>query len=409
MSGFSEPQGNGSLLLAFKSQKNSILVIGSNTVAATRIFSALDADYSVFLLDTPGSDPCSEIKYRIDKGQIEKFDWDKLFTPNVTPSLSEAIVDLLHQHRNISLVCVADTSIREGPGRRTSPSAKQISEACHQCRVPVNITDMPDLCSFTFPTSHRFSDPQTGQMTPLQLSVTTNGKGCRLGGRLKRELISRLPKDAGAAVVKIGQLRELAQQLDDAEGYRIESTSSFLHASSSLSPNEPAVSCASAASHADRARRRMRWVAQISEFWQIERLASLSTNEMNTLLHEKHQNILSDVANTSSYSNSHHGLDIQVSDFGRRGKIYLVGSGVGHPSLLTVAAHELLSRTATLVLSDKLVPSAILDLVSKDVRVVIARKFPGNADEAQNELMNLAVDGALKGEIVVRVSGLIYG
>lgn len=68
-----------------------------------------------------------------------------------------------------------------------------------------------------------------------------------------------------------------------------------------------------------------------------------------------------------------------------------------------MAAHRLLTQSATLILSDKLVPQEILALIPKHIPLTIAKKFPGNAEGAQNELMDLAYDGALRGEVVVRL------
>lgn len=87
----------------------------------------------------------------------------------------------------------------------------------------------------------------------------------------------------------------------------------------------------------------------------------------------------------------------------KKGKIFLLGSGPGSPALLTMAAHTLLTKHATLILSDKLVPSEILALIPSSIPLIIAKKFPGNAEGAQNELMDLAYQGALKGEVVVRL------
>ena len=86
-----------------------------------------------------------------------------------------------------------------------------------------------------------------------------------------------------------------------------------------------------------------------------------------------------------------------------RGRIFLLGSGPGSPALLTRAAHALLTSRATLILSDKLVPPEILALIPKHIPLTIAKKFPGNAEGAQNELMDLAYEGAMRGETVVRL------
>lgn len=161
----------------------------------------------------------------------------------------------------------------------------------------------------------------------------------------------------------------------------------------------------------------MRWVAQVSEYWPISRLARMSDTEMAGVL-DGEQGLTGStnghtVATTNhvqphpgdSEVNSIHSL--ALSPITPKGRILLVGSGPGHPSLLTIATHDALTKHADLVLSDKLVPAAVLALVPEHVEVRIARKFPGNADGAQNELMEAAVEAARRGLTVVRVSGLL--
>jgi uroporphyrin-III C-methyltransferase len=136
----------------------------------------------------------------------------------------------------------------------------------------------------------------------------------------------------------------------------------------------------------------------------LNKLASLTDSEMeeilldNQLANEVDQPPSSPTPD-QQLPNSRHEIALRPT----KGKIYLVGSGPGHPSLLTVAARDILTNSATVVLSDKLVPASVLELIPKSVRVVIARKFPGNADGAQSELMDMGIEAALKGETVVRV------
>ncbi|MGB0648389.1 MAG: SAM-dependent methyltransferase, partial [Bradymonadia bacterium] len=83
-----------------------------------------------------------------------------------------------------------------------------------------------------------------------------------------------------------------------------------------------------------------------------------------------------------------------------RGRVTLVGAGPGDPDLLTIAAIDALSA-ADLVVADRLVPKAIMDLVSCELR--IARKWRGRADAAQDELNQWVLDGARAGKQVVRL------
>jgi uroporphyrin-III C-methyltransferase len=149
----------------------------------------------------------------------------------------------------------------------------------------------------------------------------------------------------------------------------------------------------------DRDRRRMKWVAQISEYWPLSRLANMSKEEMEDVLTSNAESATPPSA--SIPLPSIHTLSLSPPK--SIGRILLVGSGPGHPALLTRATHSALTEHAQLVLSDKLVPAAVLALIPAHVEVRIARKFPGNADGAQHELMLAAVDAAQRGLTVVRV------
>jgi uroporphyrin-III C-methyltransferase len=141
----------------------------------------------------------------------------------------------------------------------------------------------------------------------------------------------------------------------------------------------------------------MRWVAQISEYWPISKLASMTKPEMQQILAGENMSAATSQEGSEHLSSRHFG------QFPKTGRILLVGSGPGHPSLLTVATHTALTQQAEFVLSDKLVPDAVLALIPKHVHVRIARKFPGNADGAQMEMMEAAVEAAKRGLTVVRV------
>ena len=145
----------------------------------------------------------------------------------------------------------------------------------------------------------------------------------------------------------------------------------------------------------------MRWVAQLSEYWPISKLASMTMSEMQQILAGE------TMPTATTHQDSEHLPSRHFGQFPKTGRILLVGSGPGHPSLLTVATHMALTQQADVVLSDKLVPDAVLALIPKHVHIRIARKFPGNADGAQIEMMEAAVEAAQRGLTVVRVGFLV--
>lgn len=145
--------------------------------------------------------------------------------------------------------------------------------------------------------------------------------------------------------------------------------------------------------------KRMRWLSQICEYWPLRRLANISDTDVETLFRDYTKpNFLKDRS------------DPKVGGK-RQGQIILAGSGPGHPDLLTRATHKAI-LSADVVLADKLVPAAILDLIPRRATVHIARKFPGNADKAQEELLEWGLEGLKAGHVVVRIKQgdpYIYG
>ncbi|KAH8992355.1 tetrapyrrole methylase [Lactarius akahatsu] len=389
---FSEVQRGASLLLAFRAQASrAVLILGSDLLAASRAFSALEAEFDVIIM-TPGgrASVCEELAWRTDRSELTIID-SSAAPSHVDSHDAHALARCLDEHLSISLVFVTNTVLGGGPTttRRSRASAERLYGVCRARRVPVNITDMPDLCDFTLPSAHRVPG------TPLQLAVTTNGQGCRIGARIRRELVARIPRDAGAAVARLGELRRLARADGEAEA------DDEGHA---YTPNRPVPQRRVTEEETDTERsvRRMRWVAQISEYWSYSHLAGLTKEGMENVLSGNGLGVPPDaLAGSEPRTDSRHGLVVVPSS--PRGRIFLVGSGPGHPGLLTVATRDILTKQADLVLSDKLVPEAVLAIIPKQVEVQIARKFPGNAEGAQQEMMETAVDAVSRGLTVVRL------
>lgn len=424
MATFPSPVRGASLLLSFRLQKKTVVVVGSNPLAASRAFSALEADSDVVVLARGGlASACEELKWRAQQGQLAVLDFGSLprsSNEDIDPDAA-ALNGYLSNTLGIAFVIVTDTILAGDSNpdqRRSYCSATEIARVCKSRNIPVNVTDIPDLCDFSFTSTHRFIDSETGLPTSLQVGVTTNSRGCRLAGRIRRDIATKLPREVGGAVKKVGQLRDLTRAMREEEA----SAGPYLDAEvnedeSVPTPNKPvpqrSANANQSESAVESARRRMKWVAQVSEYWPISRLAKMSDEDMQDVLKgesglpgggEKlgygsstvHRHHLGDSETTSLHS-------LSLVPLTTRGRILLVGSGPGHPQLLTVATHNALTKLADVVLSDKLVPDAVLALIPPHVEVRIARKFPGNADGAQNELMEAAIAAANKGLTVVRV------
>lgn len=207
--------------------------------------------------------------------------------------------------------------------------------------------------------------------------------------------MAALPSGVGATCERLGDLRsqlQNTQELGDSDDDSGDQRSSFNALISSDNPEAAKT-------------RRIRWLSQICEYWPLQQLCELKDEDIDTLLN--------DYLTTSSSSpeEPQELPSIPSSLTTSRGSISLVGSGPGHPDLLTAACLKVL-QSADLVLVDKLVPAPVASLIPRRASIFTAKKFPGNADNAQEELLTRGLEALKQGKRVVRLKQgdpYIYG
>jgi uroporphyrin-III C-methyltransferase/precorrin-2 dehydrogenase/sirohydrochlorin ferrochelatase len=86
------------------------------------------------------------------------------------------------------------------------------------------------------------------------------------------------------------------------------------------------------------------------------------------------------------------------------GEVTLVGAGPGDPELLTLKALRAL-QDADVILHDRLVPPAVLDMARRDARRICVGKTAGVAGSTQAEINALLIEHASQGKRVVRLKG----
>ena len=86
------------------------------------------------------------------------------------------------------------------------------------------------------------------------------------------------------------------------------------------------------------------------------------------------------------------------------GEVTLVGAGPGDPELLTLKALRAL-QDADVILYDRLVPEAVLELARRDATRICVGKAAGNAGTTQEQINALLIQHAQQGKRVVRLKG----
>ncbi|KAH6676581.1 putative NAD(P)-binding-domain-containing protein [Halenospora varia] len=214
---FPEVQGGGSLILAWQIRNKRVLVVGGGEVAAGRILNVLNADAKVTVV-SPREGLNPEVAYRIEKGQVDYV--DRKFEPSDLDN-----VDMV-------LTAVDDPE-----------ASSQIWKLCKERKIAANIADVPPECDFYFGSVHRDG--------PLQIMVSTNGKGPRLANIVRRSIAENLPENVGEAISKVGKLRQMLRKIAPA-------------------PEEGP--------------KRMSWMIKVSDAYSLEDLCEMDEDDMNTLL-----------------------------------------------------------------------------------------------------------------------------
>ncbi|KAI8991485.1 tetrapyrrole methylase [Mycotypha africana] len=312
--------GGGSLVVAYQIANKKVLLVGGGNVAAQRIVSLKIADARVLVV-SPEKGLNEEVKFRIDNGEVE---W-------INRQFIDSDLD------NIDMVLTAMDDYDE---------SFRIGQLCRDRRIPVNVADVPPLCDFYFMSQHRDG--------PLQIAVSTNGKGPKMANMIRVAAAKALPENMGNATEMMGKLRAKVREW------------------------EPSMKNSG---------KRMTWITSICEKWGIEGIGRL--NEIKT---KKEEEAFFDKIRECFIIGAIPDIDSP--------RITLIGGGPGDPELITVKAHRLLQE-ADLVVSDRLIPQQILDLVTGELR--IARKTTGKSDEAQEELMQWCLQGLKQGLHVVRL------
>ena len=213
----------GSLLLAWQIRKRTVLLVGGGVVAAGRLTKILEADAKCILI-TPSAGLSPETRYRIF---VES-------NPEITYHDREFNFDTDFEDVDMVMTAIDDNELSEA-----------ICKESRRRRIPVNIADVPPLCDFYFGSEIRDG--------PLQIVVSTNGKGPKLSNQVRRRIQAALPNNIGQAIENVGLLRSKLRKIAPGVG-------------------------------GDLGARRMKWMIDVCECYDINQLASLTPEKMDSIL-----------------------------------------------------------------------------------------------------------------------------
>ncbi|MEO7320856.1 MAG: siroheme synthase CysG [Nitrosospira sp.] len=216
---------------------------------------------------------------------------------------------------------------------------REVSETAMQLRIPVNVVDNPNLCSFIM--------PSIIDRSPILVAVSSGGTSPVLARLLRARLETMIPAAYGRLAACAASFRERVR----------------LHFSHPV-------------------KRRIFW----------ERALQGPFAEM---IFAGREQAAQDYLERS--------LESEADDM-PQGEVYLVGAGPGDPELLTFRAMRLMQQ-ADVVVYDRLVSPAILDMVRRDASRIYAGKERNHHVMPQESINELLVRLAKEGKRVLRLKG----
>ncbi|KAL6937395.1 hypothetical protein ACO0RG_003900 [Hanseniaspora osmophila] len=461
-----------SILASLNIQDEHILLVGTHSVktALSRIESCLNIDPNSKLSSTRATNNISTKIIIVQPSNQEVVDlvhakYSSHISTNQIQILDRPF-DLYEDITSLGRPNVNNIVDRVFVNLEKNPLLKmEIFQKCSFMRIPINTYQQPELSTFHMIPAYKNFE------TGLQIGITTNGNGCILGSRLKKELINKFirPYKIDKVVKNCGELRTKIQLQELALNFVSDTKKlekDYLKIgmmnldeddwdNSQLNELVLEEEQIQAQRANNKNLEKSRWLSQIIEYYPLEKLASVSMDDLNENKQPISRAVVNDTNSvipgatatvlasavptdsssfaasgssssnntsqtTTTNSNNHPSniiknavsqndtqLDVAVSPAhdmttSKKGTLSLVGSGPGSLSMLTLGALNEI-QTADLILADKLVPEQVLSIIPKTCELFIAKKFPGNAERAQEELMERALAGLQQGFKVVRL------
>ncbi|GMM41589.1 uroporphyrinogen-III C-methyltransferase [Hanseniaspora uvarum] len=293
----------------------------------------------------------------------------------------------------------------------------QIFKICHKNRIPISSLHDSDNSKFhLIPT---VKNAKTG----IELGISTNKNGCIIGTRLLKEIelkfwkINNIDKFLENVVYLRNSLKELQKDkeslnINDDLWYQIGLIDQDEEGWDSSKFNE-FVKEDYIKSNSHRFERASRWLAQMIQYYPLK---ALKTVTLKDLFQNESNDMSENIIHENNPQTNSFNKEISLNELLQKitedliqndnntgfNTLKLVGSGPGSVEMLTLQAIKSI-HSADLILADKLIPEEVLSIIPDSKTVYIAKKFPGNADSAQEQLQKKCEEALSKGLNVVRL------
>lgn len=295
-----------------------------------------------------------------------------------------------------------------------------IFEECHKNRIP--ISSLHDSKNSKFHLIPTIKNEKTG----IELGISTNKNGCIIGTRLLKEIelkfwknnsIDELLENIVTLKNSLKHIKLQDESINDDLWYQIGLIAQDEEGWDSSKFND-FVKEEFIKNNSQKFETASRWLAQMIQYYPLKTLKTVSlkdlfqndSNDMTETLvssSEKDQALAEEASLNCLLQNITEKLgadddDRKTSTTGKQNTVKLVGSGPGSVSMLTLQAIAAI-HSADLILADKLIPEEVLSIIPESKQLYIAKKFPGNADSAQQQLLNKCQEALSKGLNIVRL------
>ena len=218
----------GCLPLAWQLKDRRVVLVGGGQVAAGRLTNLLQADALVTII-APSNSMHPEVRYRIHEDEVAK-------TRITWVNRKYGGASDLKGDTAMVLTAIDDNE-----------ESLRIWRDAKAANIPVNVADVPPHCDFYFGSLVRRG--------PLQVMVSTNGRGPKMASLIKDKIEEALPDHIEAAIENTGKLRARLRERAPGVGGKL-------------------------------GQKRMKWVTEVCEAWSFAQLASLADEEIDVLLDE---------------------------------------------------------------------------------------------------------------------------